>query len=480
MKKLLNRISIILAITTMFSIVSCKKSLEVAPPVNSLSTATTFNAKSTIDGVMSDVYILFYKSQNTRFILGTLSNLADDGYNPTAPSDYINAATNNVTPISYQLPDWDNAYAVLYEINTLLEGIPGATAPGFTAADKKVYIAALKTMRAAYYFQLVRSYGEVPLILGTDVKMNAVKGRDAVATVYAAIEKDLQDAVADLPAALGAKYYISNKYIPQAILAEVYLTQKKWAQAEAAASDIINGNAYQLDASVNDVFLQASTESIMAAPPVYSDFNTDISFKVGTTSFNLFFPEGFQQRNLETRGFALSPNLLNSFEPGDQRLANWVILLNSGNYANPGNRMFCYKYKYNNVFYTGTIPPGQEEEDKIIRLAEIYLLRAEARAQQGTNLNGAKTDLNMVRNRAGLGNTTAATQTAIVDAVLNERRHELFFEGYRWFDLVRTGKANATLSAISYKTNWKPYMVLFPLSPAILTANPKLVQTPGY
>ena len=153
--------------------------------------------------------------------------------------------------------------------------------------------------------------------------------------------------------------------------------------------------------------------------------------KTGQIAY-LLWPDGTNRISLEGSFPALSPDLLSSYEPGDLRRTNWVALSNSGAYSNPNNRMFCYKYKYNVVYVTGTIPVGKEEDFKFIRLAEVYLIRAEARAQQN-NLTGAADDLNMIRKRAGLVNTTAASKTVLVEAVLKERRIELCFEnGASW------------------------------------------------
>lgn len=484
MKKIANNIKFSVTIAVVMLIVtSCKKYLDVPYPTNSINTESAFKGMATIDGMMNQLYLFFGDNVETPFAIYTfLPGISDEGYNPTTYTTVMDAQTNNINPSPNNYAnsplDWNRTYHTIYLANLILEGIPGATAAGFTDDKKKEYSDAAKAIRAYAYFQLVRVYGDVPLITNTEVPANALRLRDPAATVYAAIEKDLQDVIADLPATPGAKYFINNKYIPEAMLAEVYLTEGKWAQAETAASDIINSNNYQLEA-INDVFLQSSNEGILVNAPVASYANPGNNYKLGQINTYSQFPDGFIETREEGSTLALSPDLLSSFEPGDQRMVNWVTLRNSGNYPNPNNRMFAYKYKYSQR-YTGTIPAGREEDDKIIRLAEIYLIRAEARARLN-KIADAAADLNMIRNRAGLGNTTAVSQTDMVNAILNERRHELFFEGgNRWFDLVRTGTANAVLSAIPYKVNWKPYMVLFPLTTTILTSNPKLSQTPGY
>jgi hypothetical protein len=114
----------------------------------------------------------------------------------------------------------------------------------------------------------------------------------------------------------------------------------------------------------------------------------------------------------------------------------------------------------------------------MIRLSEMYLIRAEARAQQN-NLSGAQDDLNMVRNRAGLANTTASTQAALLAALEHERWVELFTEfSDRWFNLKRMNRATAVLSLI--KPSWKPFQQLYPIPQQDRNANPNLADNPGY
>ena len=114
----------------------------------------------------------------------------------------------------------------------------------------------------------------------------------------------------------------------------------------------------------------------------------------------------------------------------------------------------------------------------MFRLAEQYLIRAEARAEQG-DLTGAATDLNAIRSRAGLGATTASNQINLLAAILHERQVELCFEeGFRWFDLKRTGTIDAVLGTV--KPTYKPYAALYPIPFTQTQLNPFLTQNPGY
>jgi hypothetical protein len=181
-------------------------------------------------------------------------------------------------------------------------------------------------------------------------------------------------------------------------------------------------------------------------------------------------------RSFESRWPALSEDLLNSFEEGDARKTAWVFYANAGNYPNPDNRYFLKKY------YSRFAPPdlpGKTQDFVYLRLAEMYLIRAEARARQN-NLEGAAADLNVIRNRAGLSNTTATTQTDLVNAILHERRIEFCGEGLRWDDLVRTGTADAVLSVLPWKTEWDSYKTLWPIPYEQIQLNDALEQNPGY
>jgi hypothetical protein len=117
-----------------------------------------------------------------------------------------------------------------------------------------------------------------------------------------------------------------------------------------------------------------------------------------------------------------------------------------------------------------------------LRLAEQYLIRAEARTWLG-NLDEAKQDLNKVRARVGLPPTPATTQQEILDAVMHERQLELFTEwGHRWFDLKRTGRMDSVMTRVTAEkgTVWKPHYKLFPIAQEEINRNPNIVQNPGY
>jgi hypothetical protein len=166
---------------------------------------------------------------------------------------------------------------------------------------------------------------------------------------------------------------------------------------------------------------------------------------------------------------------VNAFEPGDLRLSNWVreVSLTGG----PSAVTYYFPAKY-------TAPAASDENEITLRLAEVYLIRAEARAQL-SDITGAQSDLDMVRTRAGLSNTTATDAAGLLDAILRERRVELFTEGAsRFFDLKRTGTIDPVMTAFAPTkirvATWSHFMQLFPIPLNDLIQDPNLTPNPGY
>jgi len=174
---------------------------------------------------------------------------------------------------------------------------------------------------------------------------------------------------------------------------------------------------------------------------------------------------------LPVQRYALSESLLDAFEDGDGRLEHWTDSISDED----GTNTFHYAYKYKALF-TET---ASLEYSIVFRLAEQYLIRAEARAHFG-NFEGALKDLNAVRHRAGLDEIDRNSLDGLLDAILKERQVELFVErGHRWFDLRRSGSASDVLGPI--KPNWKDTDVLLPIPETELENNPNLLpQNDGY
>ena len=176
------------------------------------------------------------------------------------------------------------------------------------------------------------------------------------------------------------------------------------------------------------------------------------------------------------RVFACINNpLLNSFESGDGRLTNWIRSSTLPASGTAPQTVYYFPDKYKSS-------ANNAEYEVLIRLAEIYLIRAEARAM--LNKSSAAEDVNVVRSRAGLSGIPAASnQVTLLAAIAKERQTELFTEaGHRFFDLKRTGTLDAVMNVVAplKPTTWASYMALFPIPPADLLQDPNLKPNPGY
>jgi hypothetical protein len=266
-----------------------------------------------------------------------------------------------------------------------------------------------------------------------------------------------------------------NGIVATALLAKMYLYAQEWANAEAAATSIINNATYKLE-SPAQVFVAASKETIWALAT-----NT-------TSAEQRTYEYGFYTNGMPA-AITTAPNtaysvlvsmnsqLLNAFETNDARYSNWVrstVYTPAG--GTPVTYYFPNKYKSNT---------GGAERTAIVRLADMYLVRAEARARQNniTGANSAATDVNTIRARAGLAATTAATQTTILGAIAKERQIELFSEcGNRFFDLKRTGAIDSVMNVVAPQKggSWSPFKQLWPIAQSETDLNGNLTLNPGY
>ncbi|MBN8664774.1 MAG: RagB/SusD family nutrient uptake outer membrane protein [Chitinophagales bacterium] len=449
---------------------SCSKSLDVALPNDQISDQTLFTTKPTILSAMNGMYSAFANQSNIATRMRSLYWLSDEGEISPAPGTEIgDMITANLVATNQWFPSWSWFYTPIYRANQLIEALPNVPLTVITETEKKQYIAAAKYVRAVNHFMLVTSWGDIPLVMNTSVDINKSITRTPVSTVYDAIIKDLREAANDLPATVNVSNSrtIHNRFQAMAFLARVYLYQGSWSDAETAATEVINSGQYQIVTGVNNVFRRGSREAILSL----AETATSASFLNRTAIGWNTLPAN--AGNTNTLNCAIPVSLLATFQSGDQRAVegNWVVTLFGKKFANK------YLYSLNAT----TAQAAANPQDYVLqRYAELFLIRAEARAQQ-SNLAGAVSDINVIRNRAGLTNFISSSQPAILTAIERERVCELFYEGHRWYDLKRTGRLNTVLSAVPYKAaNYKSYYDLWPVAPRELLANPALTQNPGY
>lgn len=449
-----------LSATLLLNLVSCESFIEVDPPKSQLIGANTFEEVSTATAVLSNIYV---QIRENGFLSGVtnggthlLGNYADEldfyGTN-TSLMEFNNhtlIATNTMLSAL-----WNTSYNQIYSANALLEGV--GKSETISDTDKNRLLGEALFIRAYLHFYLTNTFGAVPYITTTNYNVNKNIGKLSPEQIYQKSISDLIEAEQLIPDTYPtAERVRPNKATVKALLARVYLYAQNWEKAESYATAVIENPLYLWVNDSNAEFLKDSPSIIWSLHPGIAGLNT----KEART---FIFTSGPPTRP------ALSLSLMNSFEPTDRRKTNWTKTVTKS-----GASWACaYKYKKNSN--TGT----SVEYTILFRLAEQYLIRAEARAQN-EDLAGAQHDINKIRNRAGLANTTAATASELLDAILQERRVELFLEqGHRWYDIKRTDKADAILSNL--KPQWKSTQILLPLPEKELLLNKNLLpQNTGY
>ncbi len=438
---------------------SCTDFVEVDPPRNILISETVFNDPATVESALANVYFQMREQGmiSGNFGLTTLMGIYSDeldyyGFDQNSSELYHhNVTASNSTLLGW----WSNAFSLIYAANDIIDGVENSDV--LNLGEKEHYNGQALFIRAYIHSLLASLYGDIPYITTTNYLENNSVSREPLSVVYDNIILDLSDAVTLLENAnTNDENVLPDEWGIKALLARIYLYTENWEMAEALSTEVID--THNLEPDLNDVFLKESVETIWQLKPGDSPRNTHEA-----NQLIIQFIPGQQ--------YALTSELLDAFESGDLRLSNWTSSTTSTDGAITLH--FAHKYK-------ATLTEMEPKEYSIVfRLAEQYLIRAEAKAKLG-NIVGAQQDLNTIRNRAGLPNTLANTTNDMLDAILQERRVELFTEqGHRWFDLKRTNKAETVLSLV--KPNWKSTDVLLPIPETEIEINPNLLpQNSGY
>jgi hypothetical protein len=354
---------------------------------------------------------------------------------------------------------WNFTYNLIYQSNAIVEGIHNSKTLSHSAANQLE--GESRFVRAFAYFYLVNLFGGVPIVIETNYHSNALLSRRSLDEVYAQIENDLIKA----QSLMSMEYIDSRRMRPNqatatALLARMYLYRDDYTKAETEATAVINNSLYALKraSEINEVFLIGSGETIWQIPPIDPGQPTEEA-------------RFFIVKSTPPLSNIMTDALRNHFEPGDTRFLNWIGSI-SGN-----GRTFYFPYKYKQK--SKNTDDAINECSIVFRLAEMLLIRAEARAKQGklVGANSASSDLNIIRARAGLPEIVTQDKETLLLAIDNERWSELFTEyGHRWLDLKRTRKSIEILgNGITQED------LLWPIPAAEFTKNPNLgQQNPGY
>lgn len=454
--------NLLLSLVFIGLLAACSNFTDVDLPSSQLTSAVVFENKNTANAAMIDIYS---KIRDHGLLTGYPSGLssqlglyADElqyfGLSGTGQAGFY---SNSLLPANPEISElWNSSYNQIYAANAILEGL--AKSVSLPVADRQQLTGEALFARALIHFYLVNSYGPVPYITTTDYKVNSTVSRMSQTIVYIQIKKDLEQAVDLLPIDyLGSERVRPNKAAAYAILARLCLYMGLWEEASNNASAVLNQtDLYIWPVSLDLMFEKDSSSTIWQLMPASAGANT-------YEGNNFIFTQG------PPPSIAIAEDLVNAFTPDDLRKTHWLKAVTDG------ITTWYHAYKYKEQSNTGS----SAEYSIVLRMAEQYLIRAEARAQTG-DLIGAKEDLNKTRNLAGLGNTSAANAAQIIEAVLVERRLEFFTEyGHRFFDLKRTGKLDQTLSPI--KSQWQTSDHLLPLPESELLLNNNLnPQNEGY
>jgi len=455
-------ISVFLIVFVLCFQYSCKKFLDTDLNRSTVSAETAYSDESTANFVMNGMYA---QLRNGRLAGGGSDGLsllglsADEFDNVLQSNDYNFFKLNNI-PVNDNkvMTLWTDAYVAIYQANDIIEQIEKSTK--LSTATRNQFLGEAYFVRAFAHFLLTNIFGEIPLVITTDIEMNSRISRSSVSTIYQQIKSDLINAQSLMSDSYQFNERIRpNKYAAAALLARVYLYNKEWDNAEKQATLVIGSPLYGIVTNLDAVFLKASKEVIWQLASTdnggFNNTNEALSFVIDMTPYE----------DKKT----LSPELLAAFEPNDKRRTHWV-----GSFDDGAN-VYIFPYKYKAYVYGDPLT----EHFVVLRLSEQYLIRAEARLNKN-DTNGAKSDLNIVRSRAGLPNTPAQTASEISNAIFHERQVELFSEwGHRWFDLKRLNLANQALSPIKGAT-WQSSDQLYPIPSEEIRKNGNLTQNIGY
>lgn len=441
-----------LSLITSLSLGSCKKYFLDVQPTQSISDQAVIVDSSTslsallgvYDGLQSSNYYggdgyaaAAFLSAGDGLWVGTLNY-----YNTFITHTYRadNTLLNNV---------WDDIYKTVNRANQVIDKVSGLDPKLISSTARNQYVGEASFIRALAFFDLARAWGNITIVTKPTSSAADVKGikQSNQQQVYTQVLADLGKADSLLTNTLN-RNRVTKKTVA-AFLARVHLYRGEWEQAETYATRIIQDPSYQLIDWTTFINNKATQESIFELQFTTSDPSAHYGSWSSVSYRNQYCP---------------SPVLYNLEQDpatgGDRKLL--IKNISTPAITNYFVQQLYWRTNGDNPTY-------------IFRLAEQYLIRAEARVKKATpDLPGALADLNAVRVRARLSPATFTQAVDIIQAIEDERRAEFALEPHRWFDLVRTGRVGAVLG-VTDQTKW-----IFPIPFNDIQANPDLVQNPLY
>lgn len=433
-------------LTLLLSSLAACDVLDVEPQ-SAISADEAFKDKAGIEKGILGAYTSF---QNLSYYGRTyliFSDLAADNLEQPVDGtsdDYRQVDNNNILATNGAIDGiWASAYESINIANNVIVKVPGMG--DMTKEEKRLASAELYFIRALNHFNLLNYFGDVPVKIEPTVGTGAVNvPREPISIVYDQIVKDLDSA--ELRLSTSSVKVRASQYAATALLARVYLYKGDYALAIDKATEVIDEGGYQLLPYL-DVFTDGSAESIFEID--FTELNRN-----RIAEYN--FPKSLNGR----REVAPTTSIVNAYEVGDVRY--------EASLAFAGALPYAIKYD--------DLAKGADNVI-VLRLAEMYLIRAEAEARLGGDVDAIQDDINEIRTRAGLPPTSTTAYADLLLEIEQERRVEFAFEGHRWFDLVRTGRAITLLPNV---TDINQTLFPIPLSEIQTNKNPDMTQNPGY
>lgn len=420
-------------------------------PTDSIPASAAFKDKAGIErGIMGSYSSLQSLSYYGRTFCLFADLAADNLEHPVdaTNSDYGEVDNNSILPENGAVEGlWMAMYDGINVANNVIVKVPGIQ--DMTDAEKNAALGELYFLRALSHFNLLNFFGAIPVKTSPTVGVGQLNApRIPVSDVYTQIIEDLQFAEQNL-APSSSKKIRASKYAATALLARVYLYKGDYDLAWEKADEVIKDGGYTLLPNFGSVFsADGSAETIFEIDFIETDRN-----RIAENNF----PKTLNGR----REVQPTSDLINAYEALDAR-ENLSIAMDGVN---------AYAIKYSDL-------SKGEDNVIILRLADMFLIRAEAEVNKiSPDLDAVIADIDTIRNRAGLAPTPANNVNDLILAIEKERRVEFAFEGHRWFDLVRTGRAQAVIPTVS---NLNKTLFPIPLSELQTNTNPEMIQNPGY
>lgn len=424
---------------------------------------------------VSDENTIYDESSASTALRGTYRQLASSGYYGENfvtlayfPSGDIKCLT---TGVILNLVNWDfradnanlnsfwnAAYNTINRANHVIQKTPLVTDANFTEAERKLVIGEATFIRALAYFDLARTFGGVQIYLEPTADLNSRMSipRASLVETFNQVLTDLEAAenlLSEKPNRIRA-----TKHTVWALRARLHLYEEKWDLAEFYATKLIEmSTTYKLLYPFADWFTNnviGSQESIF-----------ELQYSAQNTS-------------------AIRSQMQHPTEGGTYRYApndNFVSLLNDPTKGGSRKSLIGSVTQNNTTLWFGNLYYRLQATDPayVFRIAEMYLIRGEARAQQNNYL-GSQTDLNVIRRRADLTEVSTWEKQELLDAIDQERRYEFAFEAHRWFDLTRTGRHLTLIPLLDPNIKVEEHENLFPIPAVQLDLDKALKQNPEY